>query len=190
MALLLAMGNRENELIILQTERWIKSVVIDLNFCPFASKAMLKKQIRYAVGQDAGVKKSLEILTTELIFLESNTEFETTFILFPNSFLDFSAYLILVKKAERLLSKLGYDGIYQIASFHPGYCFADAEINDAANFTNRSIYPMLHLLREESITKALKTFKNPDNIPQQNINVARQKGLHYMQMLRAACLDG
>ncbi len=181
---------QENERIILQTECWIKSVVIDLNFCPFAAKAMLKKQIHYTVAPDADVKKSLEILTKELDFLETNSQFETTFILFSNSFLDFSAYLILVKKAERLLSKLGYDGVYQIASFHPDYCFADAEMDDAANFTNRSVYPMLHLLREESITKALKTFKNPENIPQQNINVTRQKGLHYMQMLRAACLDG
>jgi hypothetical protein len=180
---------QENERIILQTERWIKSVVIDLNFCPFANKVMLKKQIHYAVQYDADLKKSLEIVTYELDYLETNTEFETTFVLFPNSFLDFSAYLILVKRAERLLSKLGYDGIYQIASFHPDYCFADAEMDDVANFTNRSVYPMLHLLREESITKALKTFKNPENIPQQNIDLARQKGLHYMQMLRAACLD-
>ena len=89
--------------------------------------------------------------------------------------------------AEKLLKQEGYEGIYQLASFHPLYLFADAAPDDAANYTNRSIYPMLHLLREASIDKALKHYKNPDKIPQHNINFAREKGLVYMQMLRDAC---
>jgi hypothetical protein len=82
----------------------------------------------------------------------------------------------------------GYEGTYQLASFHPDYCFEGEDKNDAANYTNRSVYPMLHLLREDSITKALALYKNPELIPEHNIQLAREKGLLYMQMLRAACL--
>lgn len=92
------------------------------------------------------------------------------------------------KKAERLISKENYDGIFQIASFHPDYCFEGSDENDPANYTNRSIYPMLHILREESLTKALNLYPNPEDIPAHNIAFARQKGLKYMQLLRAACL--
>jgi hypothetical protein len=93
-----------------------------------------------------------------------------------------------VKKSEKLLIKENYDGVYQIASFHPDYCFAGEDENDPANYTNRSIYPMLHILREESLTKALSLYPNPELIPQKNIDFARQKGLQYMQILRATCL--
>ncbi|HEV7782749.1 MAG TPA: DUF1415 family protein, partial [Chitinophagaceae bacterium] len=82
----------------------------------------------------------------------------------------------------------GYEGIYQLASFHPLYLFANSSPTDAANYTNRSVYPMLHLLREESIDKALAHYSDPENIPERNINFAHEKGLTYMKMLRDACL--
>jgi hypothetical protein len=176
-------------LIIEQTQKWIKSVVIDLNFCPFAAKALLKKSIHYSVLSNAHLKISLETLIKELHYLDNNEEIETTFIIFPNEYTDFKEYLDLVDMAQELLEDEGYEGVYQLASFHPDYCFEGAEKNDPANYTNRSVYPMLHLLREESITKALALYKNPELIPEHNIKLAREKGLHYMQMLRAACLN-
>ena len=94
----------------------------------------------------------------------------------------------MVSVAEKLLKQYGYDGIYQLASFHPQYKFAGAPDNDAANYTNRSVYPMLHLLRESSIDKALEHFNDPESIPDRNINFAREKGIVYMKMLREACL--
>lgn len=175
--------------IIEQTERWIRSVVIDCNFCPFAARALFKKSIRYVVLEHAGREEALERLKNELVYLDENDAIETTLIIFPNDFTDFSSYLSLVKQSERVLSKQDYDGIYQIASFHPDYCFADADPDDAANYTNRSVYPMLHLLREDSITKALSTYKNPELIPEHNIAFARNKGLHFMQVLRASCMN-
>ncbi len=178
-----------NATVIQQTEKWIKSVVIALNFCPFAAKAVLKKSIRYIVLNDVDVKISLESLVNEFHFLDTNEEIETTFIIFETNFKDFKSYLQLVKKVEQTLVKANYDGIYQVASFHPDYCFAGEDENDPANFTNRSIYPMLHLLREDSLTKALALYPNPENIPEHNIALARQKGLHYMQMLRLACIS-
>lgn len=175
--------------IIQQTEKWIKSVVIDLNFCPFAAKAILKKSVRYVVLKDVDVKQSLETLIQEFEFLNDHEDIETTFIIFANDFVDFKAYLQLVKKAENTITKEDYDGIYQVASFHPDYCFAGSDTDDAANYTNRSIYPMLHLLREDSLTKALALYLSPELIPEHNIALARKKGLQYMQMLRAACMN-
>jgi uncharacterized protein len=108
-------------------------------------------------------------------------------VFWTNSFADFEDYLDLVEVAEALSSEQDYDGIYQVASFHPDYCFADAVSDDPANFTNRSIYPMLHILREDSISNAVDNFPDPDGIPERNIAFAQQKGLQYMQLLRAAC---
>lgn len=180
--------NQPDEKIIEQTTNWIKSVVIECNFCPFAAKAVLKKSIRYTIKTNVTVDESLISLKDELNYLQTDTEIETSFIIFENNYSDFKSYLELVQKAEQILTKEGFDGIYQIASFHPYYCFADSDEDDAANYTNRSIYPMLHILREESITKALSLYPNPELIPQHNIDFARQKGLHYMQILRAACM--
>lgn len=178
----------DKELVVTQTKNWIKNVVIDCNFCPFASKPFMQKSIQYSVQDSFSVKDISNLLKQELEFLNGHKNIETGFIIFPNDFKDFQEYLTLVKQAEIALSKLGYDGIYQVASFHPDYLFADADEDDPANYTNRSIYPMLHLLREDSISKALTLFKEPESIPERNVNFAREKGLKYMQVLRATCL--
>ncbi|MBK8557452.1 MAG: DUF1415 domain-containing protein [Lewinellaceae bacterium] len=176
--------------IIAQTTNWIKSVVIGCNFCPFAAKALLKKGIRFVVSPESSVAKSMENLADEFRFLDNNPETETTLLIFPDNFSDFNEYLDLVDLAEALLDDLGYEGIYQVASFHPEYVFAGAEDDDPANYTNRSIYPMLHIIREDSITAALENYPGAENIPEHNIAFAQQKGLLYMQMLRAACIEG
>lgn len=177
-----------DEKIIEQTTNWIKSVVIDCNFCPFAAKAVLKNSIRYNVKQEATMNDALQTLKEELIRLDNDSEIETSFIVFSNDFKNFDDYLNLVKNSERLLTIEGYEGVFQLASFHPDYCFEGSDENDPANYTNRSIYPMLHILREESLTKALSLFPEPEKIPEHNIAFARQKGLQYMQLLRSACL--
>lgn len=164
-------------------------MVIGCNFCPFAAKAMLRKSIRYVVLQDITLESSLEQFLEELHYLDRTDDIETTFIIFPNDFAVFEQYLDLVGFAEDLASDQDYDGVYQIASFHPDYCFAGAGNDDPANYTNRSIYPMLHILREDSITLAVDNFHDPEGIPQRNIDFAKEKGLKYMQMLRAACMD-
>ena len=174
--------------IIAQTTQWINSVVIGCNFCPFAAKSMLRKSVRLVVLPDVNLESSLEALVAELQFLDQAEEIETTLLIFPTQFTDFEEYLDLVELAEDLSVEQGYEGVYQVASFHPDYCFADAEPDDAANFTNRSPYPMLHILREESLTKVLEHYIDPEGIPERNMAFAREKGLKYMEMLRAACL--
>lgn len=181
---------QKNNLTIQQTEKWIKSVVIDLNFCPFASKALLQKSIGYTVlNEQVDTSLVLETLLKEYQLLDTQKKIETSFIILTDAFTDFKSYLTLIKKAEQHLQKNKYDGIYQLASFHPNYCFADSDENDPANYTNRSPYPMLHVLREDSLSKALSLYPHPEKIPDNNIKLAHEKGLAYMQMLRLACFD-
>ena len=112
---------------------------------------------------------------------------ETTLLIIPASFKSFDAYLELVSHAQMLLEKWGYEGVYQLASFHPQYLFEGTQDDDPANYTNRSVYPMLHILREASLTVAIDSHPDPQSIPVRNISYARKRGLAAMQLLRAAC---
>lgn len=163
-------------------------MVIGCNFCPFAAKTVNNGTVHYVVMREAAATLVMDQLLEQYRLLDRNPGIETTFIIFPESFAQFSTYLQLVKKAEQYTSRKGYDGIYQVASFHQDYCFGGLAENDAANYTNRSVFPMLHLLREESISKALRHFAEPGNIPERNIAYARAKGLAYMEWLRASCM--
>lgn len=171
-----------------QTTRWIEKVVIGSNFCPFAAKEVKRNTVHYEVVLAIDEATILNAFEKQCENLNNNTLIETLFIIIPNAYQDFYEYLAFVKKAERLLKRKGYEGVYQVASFHPLYLFANAEDDDAANYTNRSIYPMLHLLREESIDNALNSYDKPENIPLKNIEFARKKGLAYMLQLRESCL--
>lgn len=163
-------------------------MIVGCNFCPFAANVVKHQSIHYQVEMSSEINKCLESLLLETSRLDNEIKIETSFLIFPQSFEKFDDYLELVSLAEDLLIQNGYEGIYQLASFHPLYLFADSPETDAANFTNRSVYPMLHLLREESIDKALEHYKSPENIPDRNIHFAREKGLIYMQKLRDGCL--
>ena len=178
----------QKELIIAQTKKWIVDVVIGCNFCPFALREIKKESIFFEVieGNKAAVLKAL--LTA---FAKMNTDagVETMFLLLPQNFGRFADYLKLVQAAEALTRKEGYEGSYQVASFHPDYLFAGSSMNDAANYTNRSPYPMLHILREESVSRAVDTYPDTLKIPEKNTAFARGKGLAYMQRLRAACME-
>ena len=179
-----------NQKIIEQTKKWISEVVVGCNFCPFAAKVIKQQSVHYQVEDSSVATQCLESFVLEITRLENEINIETSFLIFPNAFSKFDDYLNGVSVAEKLLKQKGYEGIYQLASFHPLYRFANSAVDDAANYTNRSIYPMFHLLREESITSALENFENPENIPNRNIEFAREKGLLYMKMLRDACSTG
>jgi uncharacterized protein len=176
------------EQIIDQTKKWINDVVIGCNFCPFAAKSLKEQRVHYQVETSTSLNKCMDALLVEMKRLDEDLNIETTFLIFTDSFKQFEEYLNMVSLAEKKLKQGGYEGIYQLASFHPLYQFANSSQEDAANYTNRSVYPMLHLLREESITKALEYYQEPESIPARNINFAREKGVAYMKMLRDACL--
>lgn len=174
--------------IIAQTQKWVTDVVVGCHFCPFAAAVIKQQKVHYVVEQHTSMKTSIQALLRELTRLDTDSTIETSFLIFPHAFEHFNDFLALAASADKLLKRQGYIGIYQIASFHPLYQFADAEENDAANYTNRSIYPMLHLLREASVAEAVAQYKNSEDIPAINIQFAREKGLSAMQKLREDCI--
>ena len=178
----------DKERVIDQTKKWINDVIIGCNFCPFAAKVIKQQTAYYQVENSIESKICLDDFLNEILRLDGDANIETSFLIFPNSYESFDDYLDLVILVEKLIFDKGYEGVYQVASFHPLYQFDGTNYDDAANFTNRSVYPMLHLLREESIEKALENFKSPESIPDTNINFAREKGLVYMKLLRESCL--
>lgn len=163
--------------IIEQTLHWVHSFIIKLNICPFAKGPVNKGTLRIASSESKKKALALEDLMTEVRFLDDNPLVETTLLVFANAFKDFYAYLDFVDLAEQLIQLQGYEGIYQLATFHPDYYFADTEPEDVANYTNRSPYPMVHLLREEQLEKAISAYGDTDKIPERNCATLRQLGL-------------
>lgn len=174
---------------IAQTKKWIVDVVVGCNFCPFAAREVKRNSIHFEVIETPATSSVLEALTAAFRKMDTDSRVETLFLLLPRGFDSFASYLKLLKAAEIKLKKEGYEGVYQVASFHPAYLFAGSKASDPANYTNRSPYPMLHLLREESVSRAIDSYPDPDHIPQKNIAFAKQKGLAYMQSLWLACLQ-
>ena len=162
--------------IIAQTRKWITDVVVACNFCPFAAREVKRSSIHYQVETANSTEQCLTTFLQECKRLDEQPDIETVLIIFPQSFQAFDQYLDLVGLAEKLLKKKGYEGIYQVASFHPHYRFAGAPADDPANFTNRSVYPMLHLLREESVDKAVEAFPEAEEIFERNMETLRKLG--------------
>ncbi len=177
----------ESDAFIQNTRKWLESVVIAHNFCPFAKGELIKERIHFQVISHSKIESCLEALIMACEQLDDNPEVETTLLILPNGFSDFEQYLDLLDIADRLLEARRYDGVYQLASFHPDYCFDDAEPDDPANYTNRSPYPMLHLLREATIEQSLKNIDDPEAIPRNNITQARSIGLEALQKQLEDC---
>ena len=177
-----------NEQIIRQTRNWIEKVVVANNFCPFAARELVRESIRYVVCEGQTPVEYLEFLMKECQELTENEKIETTLIIFPNDFEDFNHFWSFVDMAEQFLVDWGYEGIYQLANFHPKYRFARAAKDDPANYTNRSPYPMLHILREASLERAIANHPDAENIPTRNIAHARKEGLRRMQQALKDCL--
>ena len=154
--------------IIQETEDWLHSFIIKLNICPFAKHEIDRKSVKYHLAEGKKTKQALEELHNEFIYLDSHPEIETTLLIFPSMFGDFFSYLNFVDVAELLITEHNYEGIYQLATFHPQYCFSDTDFDDISNKTNRSPYPMLHLLREASVEKAIAFYGDTTQIPMNN----------------------
>jgi uncharacterized protein len=177
-----------DHIIIEQTRKWVKAVVIGCHFCPFAAPVVSADSIQYTIIHKGVNRQYLDALQRAFRQLDNDASVETTLLIFPEALQSFTEYLNFVKRAEAFLQKKGYEGKYQLATFHPDYVFTGAEENDAANYTNRSIYPMLHILREKSLSKVLQHFPQPESIPERNMTFARKKGLNYMIALRESCM--
>ena len=177
------------DIIIAQTKNWINQVVIGCGFCPFASKEMKRGSVHYEVLLHATRASALRAVIGSMHQLDTNDDIETSLLIIPEGFDAFDAYLELIDMAETLLAQEKYEGIYQVASFHPEYLFAGSNTNDPANYTNRSPYPMLHFLREESVSKAVDSYPDIDEVPTRNIKFTNEKGLEYMKKLFSLSMD-
>ena len=171
------------------TRRWIASVVIGLDLCPFAGRVFQAGKVRYAVTDAAEEGALLTDLASELQALASRpaSEVETTLLIHPRALGDFLGYNDFLGAAERLVGGLGLRGTIQLASFHPGYQFAGTEPGAVENYTNRSPYPMLHLLREESVSAVAADRGALLEIPRRNVETMRRLGRgKILELLRAA----
>jgi hypothetical protein len=167
-----------DEEILAATRRWIEKAVIGLNLCPFAKAVYLKNQIRYVVSRADSAEALLAELTAELQALATAdpAETDTTLLIHPGVLKDFLDYNEFLGAADAAVAELELEGVLQIASFHPHYQFAGSDADDIANYTNRSPYPMLHLLREESVDRAVTAFPEAAEIYERNIATLRRLG--------------
>jgi hypothetical protein len=170
--------NADDDQIIAATENWLEKAVIGLNLCPFAKAVHVKKQVRYVVSSATTPEALLEQLMEELQRL-SDTDAEkvdTTLLIHPFVLTDFLDYNEFLDVADAAIEDMQLDGELQVASFHPQYQFADTDINDISNYTNRAPYPTLHLLREDSIERAVEAFPEASEIFDKNIQTLEALG--------------
>jgi hypothetical protein len=172
------MRDAEPDLIIRATQVWIEKAVLGLNLCPFAKTPFVEGRIRYSVSAARTEAALLEDLARELNTLQAADPIacETTLLIHPEVLNDFLNYNDFLDAADQAVEALGLTGQIQVASFHPDYRFAGSAADDIDNFTNRSPYPTLHLLREASVERALESLPNPAAIYQRNITTLRALG--------------
>ncbi|GAB3538996.1 DUF1415 domain-containing protein [Noviherbaspirillum agri] len=160
------------------TRHWLEKAVVGLNLCPFAKSVYIKNQVRFAISDGRTADALLADLVSELQLLQQAAPetLDTTLLIHPWVLADFLDYNDFLGIAEAALTTLGLEGVIQIASFHPQYQFADTSADDISNYTNRSPYPVLHLLRESSIDRAVAAFPDAHEIFDRNIEVMRRLG--------------
>ena len=168
----------DTEEILSATRRWLERAVIGLNLCPFAKSVFVKKQVRYALTAASSADELLAALEHELNLLAGTdpADLDTTLLIHPQAMTDFLDYHFFLAEVDALNRNLGYEGVFQIASLHPQYEFAGSDPDDIANFTNRSPYPTLHLLRESSIDRAVAAFPDAAEIFERNIETMERLG--------------
>lgn len=168
--------NRDDEGIVQVVRQWISTFVVEMNLCPFAKYEMLHNRVRFATTKAITEEQLLMSLQEELELLSSDTSIETTLLIHPDILLDFYDYNQFLSYADKLLSDMGLEGIYQVASFHPHYQFGGTNPDDPENYTNRSPYPLLHLIREASLERAIAAYPDVDNIPVRNVALMNSMG--------------
>ncbi len=174
---------------VAQTRCWVKEVVIGLNLCPFARVPFEADSIRYQVckaNEDDAVYAALIEEMATFAQLPAD-EAETALFIVPDGLQDFDTYLDVLEDAQVALEEAGLDDMLQLASFHPHYCFEGLQADDPANYTNRSPYPMFHLIRQDGLAAALESWPDPESIPKRNVALLREMGLESIQTLLNKC---
>ena len=169
----------ETDQIVADTVAWLERAVIGLNLCPFAKSVYVKKQVHYAVSAATTPQAVLDDLVIELnslVAIDPSAR-DTTILIVPYCLQDFLDFNDFLADADQTLLDLDLDGVLQIASLHPQYQFGGTQADDITNYTNRSPYPSLHLLREASIDRAVAAFPNPEAIFETNMQTLQDLGL-------------
>ncbi|MCY7354968.1 MAG: DUF1415 domain-containing protein [Lysobacter sp.] len=163
---------------IAATQRWLQRAVIGLNLCPFAKAVVARQQVRFVLSDATTPEALLEDLGNELVLLRDMPaeQIDTTLLIHPHTLTDFLDYNDFLDDADALVEALVLDGVLQVASFHPQYQFAGSDPDDIENYSNRSPYPMLHLLREDSVERAVEAFPDSDAIVERNQATLRKLG--------------
>lgn len=173
---------RDEQTIIQATKDWIESFVIALNLCPFAKREMINNRVRFCVSKATTTEIALAEFVKELDLLNHETAIETSFLIFPFFLQDFSDYLDFSYLVESCMPQ----DIYQIATFHPQYLFAGEAKESVSHYTNRSPYPMLHILREDSVDKAVDWYGDTEKIPLANMQRLSELGLDNIKKILAS----
>jgi uncharacterized protein len=175
--------------VIERTRAWVDRAVIGLNLCPFAKAVQAKGQVRYTVSEASDPDALLAVLCDEMRLLAEAPaqRIDTTLLIHPQVLQDFDDFNDFLDAADAALEALGLDGILQVASFHPQYRFAETAADDVTNFTNRSPFPTLHLLREASIDRAVAAFPEPESIYEANMRTLQVLGSPGWAALAAQC---
>ena len=185
------MKRPSNDTVIAQTRCWIEHVVMQYNLCPFAHKPVQGGQVRYRVSEANEPESLLRDLIDELEILRASDplQVETTVLIHPDVLQDFFDYNDFLDVVDQLLEQGGYADTFQIASLHPDYQFSGTGPDDAENYTNRSPYPILHLLRVEGVARVLEKYPDPEAIPERNIDTMNQLGVEQIQQILQQCLQ-
>ena len=163
---------------IAETKRWLERAVIGLNLCPFAKAVYVRQQVRFVLSDASTPEALLEQLAEELLLLRDTPaeEIDTTLIVHPDVLQDFLDYNDFLDNADAAVEALDLEGVLQVASFHPAYQFAGTALDDIGNYSNRSPYPTLHLLREDSVSRAVEAFPEADSIVDRNLETLDRLG--------------
>jgi len=165
--------NNDTTTIEALTLDWVQRVVIGLNLCPFAKAAVKSDHLQLVTETSSDVAAVLDSLAKQFDAVSGASEQATVLFVLPNGFEQFDDYLDLVDLGNALIADLDFEGVLQMATFHPHYQFDESDFDDAANYTNRSPYPMLHLLQEVAVEQAVDAHPDTDSIPQRNIDLLR-----------------
>lgn len=179
----------DNDSIIAAVRQWVEQLVIGYNLCPFAKRELVRDRVRFFVSQAQDEEQLLVDLENELTLLGEEEGIETTLLITPQVLQDFFDFNQFLGRADQRVAQLKFKGVFQIANFHPDYQFFGTEPDDAENYTNKSPYPVLHLLREVSLDQAIENYPDAESIPDRNIEQLEQMGSDQLRRLLEDCFS-
>ncbi|MES9834388.1 MAG: DUF1415 domain-containing protein [Candidatus Thiodiazotropha sp. DIVDIV] len=180
-----------NDAVLEATRCWVEGTVVALDLCPFAAVPVKAGRIRYVVCAESdmdGIYRSV-LSEFETLYGLSEEEAEASLLIVPVGLASFDDYLDLLQAVESVIPEAGLEGVFQLASFHPDYQFEGCDEEDPTNYTNRSPYPMFHLIREVSLEQALKNYPDPELIPERNMALLKEMGLEALKKRLSRCFE-